>query len=548
MVNGQMKLKYFRFIRKEAGKMSLKISAFASMAGLLQGMVMVIINGAAEKFPEKGLNFRYLLMFIVCISGFILAKRYSLTMTASLIQHIVFSIRLRFLDKIRNTGLMAFEDIGKSQIYTVLAENTETIFDASRLIANAGSSAVMLIFSFFYIGHLSITAFFLAVIIISGGVSIYLINQKATGEDLTECLKKENEFFDGVNHLLDGFKEIKMNTAKSRDLYEGRIQQISTEARDINIRTEYRFIDNYIFAQAFFYILLATIIFLLPQITDLGYGIITNITAVVLFMVGPLGNIVEALPLVARADVAITNIETLEKSLDAADEGHTTGPVDFSRPQTGFDAIFMENIAFSYMDPDRHKVFTLGPIDLSIKAGEVLFIVGGNGSGKSTLLKILAGLYYPHNGKMLLDNKVLEPIHYARYRNLFSIIFTDFHLFDRLYGLGKIEAQKVFELLDIMELSDKTSFVDDKFTNTKLSTGQRKRLALIASYLEDKPILMFDEVAADQDPKFRKYFYEVLLQDLKQRGKTVIAVTHDDRFFHAADRILKMEDGQIVNG
>ena len=548
MVNGQMKLKYFRFIRKEAGKMSLKISAFASMAGLLQGMVMVIINGAAEKFPEKGLNFRYLLMFIVCISGFILAKRYSLTMTASLIQHIVFSIRLRFLDKIRNTGLMAFEDIGKSQIYTVLAENTETIFDASRLIANAGSSAVMLIFSFLYIGHLSITAFFLAVIIITGGVSIYLINQKATGEDLTECLKKENEFFDGVNHLLDGFKEIKMNTAKSRDLYEGRIQQISTEARDINIRTEYRFIDNYIFAQAFFYILLATIIFLLPQITDLGYGIITNITAVVLFMVGPLGNIVEALPLVARADVAITNIETLEKSLDAADEGHTKGPVDFSRPQTGFDAIFMENIAFSYMDPDRHKVFTLGPIDLSIKAGEVLFIVGGNGSGKSTLLKILAGLYYPHNGRMLLDNKVLEPIHYARYRNLFSIIFTDFHLFDRLYGLGKIEAQKVFELLDIMELSDKTSFVDDKFTNTKLSTGQRKRLALIASYLEDKPILMFDEVAADQDPKFRKYFYEVLLQDLKQRGKTVIAVTHDDRFFHAADRILKMEDGQIVNG
>jgi len=548
MVNGQMKLKYFRFIRKEAGKMSLKISAFASMAGLLQGMVMVIINGAAEKFPEKGLNFRYLLMFVVCISGFILAKRYSLTMTASLIQHIVFSIRLRFLDKIRNTGLMAFEDIGKSQIYTVLAENTETIFDASRLIANAGSSAVMLIFSFLYIGHLSITAFFLAVIIITGGVSIYLINQKATGEDLTECLKKENEFFDGVNHLLDGFKEIKMNTAKSRDLYEGRIQQISTEARDINIRTEYRFIDNYIFAQAFFYILLATIIFLLPQITDLGYGIITNITAVVLFMVGPLGNIVEALPLVARADVAITNIETLEKSLDAADEGHTKGPVDFSRPQTGFDAIFMENIAFSYMDPDRHKVFTLGPIDLSIKAGEVLFIVGGNGSGKSTLLKILAGLYYPHNGRMLLDNKVLEPIHYARYRNLFSIIFTDFHLFDRLYGLGKIEAQKVFELLDIMELSDKTSFVDDKFTNTKLSTGQRKRLALIASYLEDKPILMFDEVAADQDPKFRKYFYEVLLQDLKQRGKTVIAVTHDDRFFHAADRILKMEDGQIVNG
>ncbi len=542
-----MKLNYFRFIRREAGNMTIKISAFAMMAGLLQGMIMVIINGAAEKFPEKGLNLRYLIMFIICISGFILAKRYSLAMTANLIQHIVFSIRLRFLDKIRKTGLLAFEGLGKSQIYTVLAENTETIFDASRLISNAGSSAVMLIFSFLYIGHLSLTAFFLSIVIICGGVSIYLFNQTATGKDLTECLKKENEFFDSVNHLLDGFKEIKMNTTKSRDLYEGRIQQISTEARDINIRTEFRFIDNYIFAQAFFYILLATIIFLLPQITDLAYGIIINITAVVLFMVGPLGNIVEALPLVARADVAIINIETLEKNLDAAIDAHATDAVDRPRPQTGFDAIQLENIAFSYMDPDRNQIFSLGPIDLDIHAGEVLFIVGGNGSGKSTLLKILAGLYYPHSGRMLLNDRVLEATHYVGYRNLFSIIFTDFHLFDRLYGLEKIDPQKVWELLDIMELSEKTGFAEDRFTNIRLSTGQRKRLALIASYLEDKPILLFDEVAADQDPKFRKYFYEVMLQELKQRGKTVIAVTHDDRFFHAADRILKMEYGRIVS-
>jgi putative ATP-binding cassette transporter len=542
-----MKLNYFRFIRREAGHMTIKISAFAMMAGLLQGLVMVIINGAAEKFPERGLNLRYLLMFIICITGFIMTKRYSLSMTADLMQHIVFSIRLRFLDKIRKTGLLAFEGMGKSQIYTVLAENTETIFDASRLISNAGSSAVMLIFSFLYIGHLSVTAFFLSVVIICGGVSIYLVNQKSTSADLAECLKKENEFFDSVNHLLDGFKEIKMNTAKSRDLYEGHIQRISSETRDINIRTEYRFIDNYIFAQAFFYILLATIIFLLPQITDLAYGIIINITAVALFMVGPLGNIVEALPLISRADVAITNIETLEKKLDEAVDVHAGAAGDRPQPMNGFSSVHLENIAFSYLDPERNQVFSLGPIDLNVQAGEVVFIVGGNGSGKSTLLKILAGLYYPHSGRILLNDRVLESSHYVDYRNLFSIIFTDFHLFDRLYGLDRIDPDIVWELLDTMELSEKTGFSYDRFTHINLSTGQRKRLALIAAYLENKPILLFDEVAADQDPKFRKYFYEVMLQDVKRRGKTVIAVTHDDRFFHAADRVLKMEYGRIVS-
>lgn len=543
-----MKLKYFRFIRREAGAMTIKISAFAIIAGLLQGMVMIIINGAAEKFPERGLNLRYLLMFIICITGFIMSKRYSLSMTADLMQHIVFSIRLRFLDKIRKTGLLAYEGIGKSQIYTVLAENTDTIFDASRLISNAGSSAVMLLFSFFYIGHLSVTAFFLSIVIMFGGVSIYLINQKSTSADLAECLKKENEFFDSVNHLLDGFKEIKMNTAKSRDLYENSIQQISTEARNINIRTEFRFIDNYIFAQAFFYVLLATIVFLLPQISELGYGIIINITSVVLFMVGPLGNIVEALPLISRADVAITNIETLENKLDEAVDAHDGSAEHRSRPMNGFSCVHLENIAFSYLDTDRNQVFSLGPIDLDIHAGEVVFIVGGNGSGKSTLLKLLAGLYYPHAGRILLNDRVLESTHYAAYRNLFSIIFTDFHLFDRLYGLERIDPEIVWELLDTMELSEKTGFAYDRFTHINLSTGQRKRLALIAAYLENKPILLFDEVAADQDPKFRKYFYEVMLQEFKRRGKTVIAVTHDDRFFHAADRVLKMEYGRIVSG
>jgi len=136
---------------------------------------------------------------------------------------------------------------------------------------------------------------------------------------------------------------------------------------------------------------------------------------------------------------------------------------------------------------------------------------------------------------------------YKHYRNLFSVIFTDFHLFDRLYGLKTVDEDDLDDLLVKMELASKTAYSEGKFTNINLSTGQKKRLAMIISYLEDKPIFMFDEVAADQDPVFRKYFYEVFLQNLKAKGKTIIAVSHDDRYFNMADRVLKMEFGKFVS-
>lgn len=172
--------------------------------------------------------------------------------------------------------------------------------------------------------------------------------------------------------------------------------------------------------------------------------------------------------------------------------------------------------------------------------------MGGNGSGKSTLLKLLTGLYRPASGELRVNGQSLLPVQYHRYRNQFSIVFTDFHLFDRLYGLTRVNDESLAELLHDMELDLKTHYEEGRFSTLNLSTGQRKRLALIVALLDDKAILVFDEWAADQDPVFRKRFYEEILPDLKRRGKTVIAATHDDRYFSVADRVLKMECGRFV--
>lgn len=183
---------------------------------------------------------------------------------------------------------------------------------------------------------------------------------------------------------------------------------------------------------------------------------------------------------------------------------------------------------------------------MQIRRGETIFIVGGNGSGKTTLLKLLTGLYQPHSGAILVDRELLTRRNAQNYRELFSTVFSQFHLFDRLYGLEGVDPERVKAVLDEMQLSGKTRFEGGRFTDLNLSTGQRKRLALAVTLLEDKQILVFDEWAADQDPHFRKYFYEVVLKRLRDQGKTVIAVTHDERFWQQADRIVKMEYGSIV--
>jgi ABC-type siderophore export system fused ATPase/permease subunit len=206
----------------------------------------------------------------------------------------------------------------------------------------------------------------------------------------------------------------------------------------------------------------------------------------------------------------------------------------------------LEGVTFTYAFEGGGESFTVGPIDFIARPGEIVFITGGNGSGKTTLMKLMAGLYRPDAGRILLSDTPFSPASEAWIRDQISIIFSDFHLFRRLYGLGEQNPERMAELLREMQIDHKTGIRGDGFTNINLSSGQRKRLALIVTLLEDKPIVIFDEWAADQDPSFRRKFYEEILPGLKAKGKVIICVTHDDRYFDVADRRMKMEFGRMV--
>jgi putative ATP-binding cassette transporter len=285
---------------------------------------------------------------------------------------------------------------------------------------------------------------------------------------------------------------------------------------------------------------------MVPAFSDTKGGSITQVTTALMFVVGVCMGIVQTIPILQAADVASDNIERLEAKLRAIVGETQVEPLE---PRSRFDKIEMRDVVFSYMDKSSEAVFRVGPLNFTLHSGDIVFISGGNGSGKSTFLKLLAGLYEPDSGELLLDGVRVDDTNRDAYRALIAAIFVDYHLFQRLYGIADPGPGEINRLLTQFRLTDKTRLTGGEFSTLDLSGGQRKRLALIVSLLEKRPILLLDEWTADQDPDFRRKFYDELLPELKQAGETVVVITHDDRYLAELDlpaRKLRMDEGRFV--
>jgi putative ATP-binding cassette transporter len=301
-----------------------------------------------------------------------------------------------------------------------------------------------------------------------------------------------------------------------------------------------RVASEFVFTQTLFFLLLGAIVFIVPSFNPGQPETTVKVATAMLFLVGSLGALLQAVPIFARAESALATLESLKERL--GDEPAV--PPGEEVPIAGFETLDLEAVRFRYPATGDEPGFAVGPIDLSVRRGEVVFIVGGNGSGKSTFLKLLTGLYAADSGTIALDGRPIEAIGRARYRSAISIVFTDFHLFPELYGIAATPEETAARL-DELGLGAKTSVRDGVFSTLDLSAGQRKRVALAVARLERRPILVLDEWAAEQDPSFRRTFYREILPAIAAQGVTVIAATHDDHYFDAADRVYRMEEGRL---
>jgi len=292
-----------------------------------------------------------------------------------------------------------------------------------------------------------------------------------------------------------------------------------------------------------FYALLGMTVFWFPTLLALEARAVIGTLLLLLYMRAPLEGIFAWLPSFGQASVALGKIEELGLSL--------TGGEDVSReilPETVWQSVELDHVTHCYRHDGEQEEFVLGPVNATFVPGELVFVTGGNGSGKSTLAKLFMGLYEPEAGTIRLDGDTITQSNIESYRQMFSAVFSDFYLFEHLVGASQHNIDgRAQELLSELQLNHKVSVHNGVLSTTELSSGQRKRLALLTAYLEDRPIYVFDEWAADQDPVFREVFYTQILQELRSRGKLIICITHDDRYFHVADRMIKLDYGQVVS-
>jgi putative ATP-binding cassette transporter len=536
---------FFQLVRREMHSSLNRLVVMSALGGASNAIILAALNSGLQAAGAGNISLWAAALFVVSLVLFIKTQHYILIATTVEIEAIIHRVRIRLMNQVRHSELIPLDAIGRAEIVAAITKDTGTLTQATNMIAFAGQGVVLIIFVAIYVAYLSLVAFALSVVIVGAAGVLFHAKSRELAEGTREAGEWENRLFDRLIDLLDGFKEVRLNTARSDDLFED-VVEVSRKAANIKIRTQSETFKRLVFAQSSMFVLLGAMVFAVPSLSATEGSSIAKTTTALMFVVGACFGLVQTIPVLTAANAAADNMDRLEQRLRAIAASAEIGALEAPKR---FEKIEMRNVVFRYVDKFSEAVFQVGPVDFTLHAGELVFITGGNGSGKSTFLKVLAGLYQPDSGKITLDGVRLDDSTRDAYRALIAAIFVDYHLFQRLYGIADPDPAEVDRLLTQFRLRDKTRLTDGEFRTLDLSAGQRKRLALIVSLLEKRPILLLDEWTADQDPEFRRKFYYELLPALGQAGVTMVVITHDDRYLDELDlpaRRLRMDEGRFV--
>lgn len=514
---------------------------FTALTGIANAVLLWLINTVAgDTAAGKPIPAKMTVLYCLAVLIYTLASKLSLARANDIFQHQIARLRIELVDAIRESDILSLEKIGHSEIYAALIQESDYLSQNFTQIVGIIQSMFLVLFSVIYIATISQISFITLCFFGLLGMLIFWQTRTRLDQKMRNVFVRETAVMDSLTHFSEGFQEIRLNADKSDALF-ARFARLVEELKSIILSISRDWAGLLLFNNAYLYALLGIVILVLPMFFT-GYSTaIYKIVTATIFCIGPLTGIFSFSHVYRRAEIGLGHVYgILDKLRSASQEPRSQGESNRFRE---FSRLSLEQLTFEYRHVDGTSLFKAGPWNLHFDRNELVFITGGNGAGKSTLMKLLCGLYEPESGSILLDGVPVTSENLQDYRDLFSAIFTDFHLFQRLYGLQGVDPDRVNELIAVMELSHKVSYAKGRFSTVKLSTGQRKRLALIVALLEDRPIMILDEWAADQDQHFREFFYRTLLPRFRDAGKTIIAVTHDDRYWSCADRLIKFEAG-----
>jgi putative ATP-binding cassette transporter len=532
-----------KFVWRTCKGMAVITTVTALLSGACNAGLIAMVNTTLTH-PGRFAT-RVMWGFVALCVGKVVTNFTSQMVLAKFSQGAIAELRRDLIRKILAVPLRNLEEIGPPRILAALTDDVFNISQSLLAIPIISVNVAILLGGAAYLGWLSwqiLAALF--GMIVFGAISYRAVVSSAF-RWLSLAREEQDRLYGHFRALTEGIKELKLHRSRRGAFFTRNIQATTEIYQRHNVAAEARFIIAQNWSHLLYFALIGLILFLIPTMAVISRETLSGYVITTLYLMGPLAGVMSSVSLFGRASVALRNVENLGISL--AEQSRERCPMDEAGPERGFERLEVVDVVHSYHREQEDNHFTLGPINLSFRPGELVFLVGGNGSGKSTLAKIVTGLYVPEKGGIFLDGEAISDKNRDDYRQLFSAVFDDFYLFEVLLGLNRPGLDQHAErYLKQLHLAHKVKVKDGTLSTTAVSQGQRKRLALLTAYLEDRPFYLFDEWAADQDPHFKAVFYTQLLPELKARGKTALVITHDDKYFHLADRIIKLDYGKLT--
>ncbi len=526
---------------------SWKILALATFIGLLSGIstagLLVVVNAQINQYSFN--TTRILGFLILCFIRFI-TNIISKFLLINLAEKAILELRLILSERILAAPLSHLENIGKHQILATLTDDILSISNTIYAIPTLCIDIAIVVSCLVYLFYLSSAIFFLVIISLLLGIFSYQsIAYKATSF-FTLARQHNDKLFKHFRSITEGTKELKLHYQRRQTLLKKELKETVQLYRRTNVCGITVFAVAAGWGNILFFVVIGLVIFAFPILQAIPSHILSGYALTILYLLSPLDYIMSAIPTFSKATVALNKVDSLKLLL--SNNFYDSNLMDGVETDNFCQRLELLDVTHTYYQDQEDTAFTLSPIHFTISGGEIVFIIGGNGSGKSTLVKLITGLYISDSGKIYLNGKLVNSENREWFRQHFSVVFSDFYLFDNFLNLGRtISDKQIYEYLVKLQLDKKVKITNGMLSTTSLSQGQRKRLALLTAYLEDRPIYVFDEWASDQDPIFKKIFYTQLLPELKNKGKAVIVVTHDDQYFHLSDRIFKLDYGKLEN-
>lgn len=476
--------------------------------------------------------------FMLCVFILLLRNFSHITMTR-VSADLAASLRQKLYKKVLDCSIDRLEKLGSPKLLASITNDVAQVVGGAATLPSLLVNSVTVFALLSIVFYMNAEVFFFVIKAIAVGITFHTLIMYVGRRYFVRSRQGFDELHESIRGLIYGSKELKLAQHKRQDFYQSNL--LANERQIVSNRKKaHTLVDFAAHAgEMLNFFIIGFVVFIFISDNNISNDELLAVVMVLLYIVSPLSIILSSMTPLTMARVSLDKLKAIKSQLppEALNANvQTVAP---------WQQITFSQVQYQY---GNEQGFHIGPVDLTLKKGELTFIIGGNGSGKSTLGKLMTTHYHAHQGTIEFGDTLLDENSLHAIRQQIGCIYSDYYLFDKVLGLDDPGIKdKVDHYLNKFNIAHKVSYDNGRFSTLSLSDGQKRRLALVIAMLEDKPVYLFDEWAADQDPMFREVFYYEILDELKRQNKVIIVISHDDRYYAVADKIYKMDNGQLQN-